>query len=173
MVQAGNEIDKLLANLPSFSISPMEPTSPDLGPGLDSPVSGRGTKLNHSQSLVINPMEEVSQSGSVDLLPSSEEMTLLLGGSTTGSISTSGVGQSQSMDSETMILEDNISECNSNSNSNNSVDKSSFDESKQGQGSGGQNQPQQQHRGPRGRDVAKLLGVLVDRLGSLKRKVIG
>lgn len=61
-------------------------------------------------------------------------------------------------DSETM-LEDN-SESNSNSNS---TDKTSSDEN---------NSKSNRAKGPRGRDVAKLLGALADRLGSLKRKVI-
>jgi hypothetical protein len=130
VAQAGNEIEKLLADLPPISISPTADSTSALESSSRCP-----------QNMVVNPMELL-----LDDEPSDDG--LLLGCKEMGA----------SGDSETMLEENSE---NSNSNHSNSMDKSSpTTEDTKGH-----------HRGPRVKDVAKLLGVLVDRLGSLKRKV--
>ncbi|XP_021951098.1 E3 ubiquitin-protein transferase MAEA [Folsomia candida] len=151
VAQAGNEIEKLLADLPPISISPTVSTT-----AMDSPPSSQ--IVNTTTTLMANNpiiMDEDSEQE----INSGDGLNLLAPSSESGLGDVIGLGGSG--DSETMLLEDNISECNSNSNSN-SVDKSSFESES--------NKQHGHHRGPKGKDVAKLLGALVDRLGSLKRK---
>jgi hypothetical protein len=157
VAQAGSEIEKLLADFPPISISPTSnivrhATAMELGDNallvsFDSATTG----INHN--IAVGDEDNSAECGEMDDAGGTGDFSR--GGGLFSSIG-------NSVESETLLLEDN-----SESNSNNSVsienNKSAVSEDVSGSRA---NKPK-----VKGRDVAKLLGVLVDRLGSLKRKV--
>jgi len=130
--------------------SEIEKLLADLPPISISPTLARFPGTSRSlcpPDMVVNPMEFLEEDSSPPGNINGDEL------------SRSDISRSMAIsgDSETM-MEDN-SESNSNSNS---TDKTSSDEN---------HSKSNRAKGPRGKDVAKLLGALADRLGSLKRKV--